>query len=309
LNNLLHKMKSILLLLIFVTLHLVSGQYQRLVGTWNLESCSCSGPDAFETCTTFLSSAYTLKSGSVGQTDATSSIYTAVSTDLARSFGISIDVTNGIASITSLPYICSGPFVGPISCVNQTTDTPTCTFQFQCVEGECITTIQQLNVRRYAIPSMMTFFSILALILAFTVNNITSKQQILAGLAIAEIIFGIVLLWAPPAYIGLAITTIGAITVFLLYKQEKPVYEKYFIAAFALWIFFTLGGLNVLAQGSSPSPYFEVLMTSFNQGTCTLNLGLSLLDPRCQGFLIGASVLGEFVLYLQVFIIMISLVV
>jgi len=176
------------------------------------------------------------------------------------------------------------------------------------VEGECITTIQQLNVRRYAIPSMMTVFSILALILAFTVNNLPSKQQILAGLAIAEIIFGIVLLWAPPAYIGLAITTIGAITVFLLYKQQKPIYETYFIAAFALWIFFTLGGLNVLAQGSTPSPYFEVLMDSFNQGTCTLSLGLSLLDPRCQGFLIGASILGEFVLYLQVFIIMISLV-
>jgi len=301
-------MRSLLLniILALFTLQLASAQYQRLTGTWNLGTCSCSGSDASESCADILSSAYTLQNGVDGTT---SSVYTAVSVDRSRSFGISVDESNGIATLTSLSYLCRGPFVGPITCVNVSTDAPTCTFEFQCVEGECITTMQQLAVRRYAIPSMMTFFSILALILAFTIEQLPSKQQILAGLAITEMVFGLVLLWAPPAYIGLAITTIGCITVFLLYKPKKTAFENYFIASFALWIFFTLGGLNFLAQGSSPSPYFEVLMTSYNTGSCTLSLGLSLLDPRCQGFLIGASVLGELVLYLQVFIIMISLVV
>lgn len=240
--------------------------------------------------------------------DGLPAVYTAVSVDRSRSFGITIDVTNGIATLSSMYYLCQGPFVGPISCVNVTTDAPTCAFQFNCIAGECITTMQQLDVRRYAIPALMTFFSIIALVLAFLINSLPSKKQILAGLAITEMIFGLVLLWAPPAYVGLAITTIGTITVFLIYKDKKSVVESYFIGAFSLWVFFTLGGLNFMAQGSSPTPYFEVLMDSYNLGTCTLSLGLSLTDPRCQGFLIGASILGELVLYLQIFIIMLSLV-
>jgi len=49
-------------------------------------------------------------------------------------------------------------------------------------------------------------------------------------------------------------------------------------------------------------------MQSYNTGSCTLSLGLGLSDPRCQTFLLVASIFGELVLYLQMFIFMASLV-
>jgi len=273
-----------ILFVVLLSLCIISTLAQnKFAGTWKRDKCSCTA-DAPPggTCDDIWLTSYDIEQQGirfVGDGNGTHDI------------NFTVDNAGQTTMVVNAPlpgYICEGVINKEIVC-RFPNDTVTCTATFFCSEGDCITTIVQQNMRSIMYPVMAIIFGVVWFIWPL-IGGLISPKVLAISTAGIIYVFSIFLIFLPPFYHAILLMAIGAFA-FNAIKAGGPWEIK--VAIFgAVFGFLTMIGLNVFAGLSGSVPYFDLVMTSFNQNSCYLVLGEFIDGPRCAQYALFAVFVG-----------------
>jgi len=275
----------------------------KLNGHWTRGTCTCTG-DATAFCDDLWQSDYpnVMYGGLVVlPTGGTTTGWTSNNTSPLQSRTLSFAYTDPefiIAALPALPailpltgYWCHGWMGKPVTCESPDQQTQYCTVEFDCMSGDCVTTIVTLNMRSIMFPILGGLIGIVWLLLSFLKG--LPLAIIAMALAVTIFVLSLFLLVAPNVFPALMAMAFAAVA-FSANKGEGQWEIKLAIVS-GIFVFLAFAGLNALA--ASNQNYFDATLEGFNQG-CFRYYGLDQKSARCAQYLLFVGFDGFLIMML-----------
>jgi len=199
---------------------------------------------------------------------------------------------NPPAALPLTGYWCHGWMGKPMTCESPDQLSQYCTVEFDCVSGDCVTTIVILNMRSMMFPILGGLIGIAWLLLSFLKG--LPLAIIAMVLAVAIFVLSLFLLVGPNVFPGLMAMAFAAVA-FSANKGEGLWELKLAIIA-GIFVFLAFAGLNALA--ASGSNYFDTTVQGFSGNGCYRYYGLDQKSARCAQYLLFVGFDGFLIMML-----------
>jgi len=195
-------------------------------------------------------------------------------------------------AVTGPTWLCHGWMGKQIVCETPDQATQFCTVQFDCVSGDCVTTVVQGNMRSMMFPILGGILGIVWLLLSFLKG--LPLPMIAMILAVVIFVLSLFLLVGPLVFPGLMAMAFAAVA-FSANKGEGHWELKLAIVA-GIFVFLSFAGLNSLA--GTTQNYFDAVTAGFNNYNCVRYYGLEVSSPRCAQYLLFVGFDGFLIMML-----------
>jgi len=299
-------MKLALAITIFAALFAAAlGQAYKLNGHWTRSACSCTA-DATALCDDLWMTDYPnvmfatipLPPPLIGSTSG----WTSNVTVPGQARNLAFLYQDPEFSIVALPappailpltgYWCHGWMGKQITCESPDQVTQYCTVQFDCMSGDCVTTIVILNMRSMMFPILGGLIGIAWLLLSFLKG--LPLAIIAMALAVTIFVLSLFLLIGPNVFPGLLAMAFAAVA-FSANKGEGQ-WEIKMAVVSGIFVFLCFAGLNAIA--ASGSNYFDVTVSGFGSNGCFRYYGLDQKSARCAQYLLFVGFDGFLIMML-----------
>jgi hypothetical protein len=189
-------------------------------------------------------------------------------------------------------YWCHGWMGKEITCESPDQLIQYCKVTFDCVSGDCVTTIVTMNMRSMMFPILGGLLGIAWLLLSFLKG--LPLAVIAMALAVTIFVLSLFLLIAPNVFPGLMAMAFAAVA-FSANKGEGQWEIKLAVVA-GIFVFLAFAGLNALA--ASGSNYFDQTLAGFSGNGCFRYYGLDQKSARCAQYLLFVGFDGFLIMML-----------
>jgi len=266
----------------------------KLEGHWRRAACSCAAPRPLGDCNDIWLTDYpkVIYNGGAWTGADTTQPPPPVLKNLVFDNGVGPEFILTVPVL--LGYDCHGALGKEMICENAARDTEYCRVTWECVDGDCATTLATQNMRSIMYPIVGAILALVWLALSF----IKGLPMALIAMILAIVIFVLCLflLVAPLVYPALMAMAFAAIA-FSANKSEGKWEMKLAIIA-GIFVFLAFAGLNGLAGSIGSTNFFDATMSGFSSETCFRAFGLDLKSPRCSQYLLFTGFLGFVIMML-----------